>query len=85
MKPNAVFQTSNKIRNVFRFKDKMPIHMNSKVIYKYTCNICNGVYIDETKRHLLVHQHGHLGISILTEKAIVNNEKDATAVRKHCH
>ena len=31
------------------------------------CNICNSVYVGETKRHLLVHQHEHLSGSILTE------------------
>ena len=44
MKLNVVFQSWNKIRNVFRFKDQIPIYMNSNVIYKYKCNICNDVY-----------------------------------------
>ena len=59
--------------------------MNSKVIYKYKCNICNDVYIGEAKRHLLVRQYEHIGKSILTEKPLKYNEKDATAIRKHCH
>ena len=59
--------------------------MNSNVIYKYKCNICNDVYISETKRCLLIHQYKHLGRSILTEKLLKYNEKDATVVRKHCH
>ena len=59
--------------------------MNSNVIYKYKCNICNDVYIGETKRHLLFRQYQHLGRSILTEKPLKYNEKDATAVRKNCH
>ena len=59
--------------------------MNSNVIYEYKCNICSDVYINETKRHLLVCQYEHLGRSILTEKPLKYNEKDAAAVRKHCH
>ena len=59
--------------------------MNSKVIYKYKCNICNDVYIGETKRHLLVRQYEHIGKLILTEKPLKYNEKDATAIRKYCH
>ena len=51
---------------------------------KYKCNICNDVYIGETTRHLLVRQYEHLGRSILTEKPLKYNEKDATAVRRHC-
>ena len=85
MKLNVVFRSWNKIRNAFHFEDQIPIYMNSNVIYKYKCNICNDVYIGETKRHLLVRQYEHLGRSILTEKPLKYNEKDATAVRKHCH
>ena len=58
--------------------------MNSKVIYKYKCNICNDVYIGETKRHLLVREFEHLGKSILTNKPMKYNEESATAIRKHC-
>ena len=59
--------------------------MNSNVIYEYKCNICNDVYISETKRHLLVRQYEHLSRSILTEKPIKCSGKDATAFRKDCH
>ena len=59
--------------------------MNSNVIHEYRCNIYNDVYIGETKRHLLVRQYEHLDRLILTEKPLKYNEKDATAVRKHCH
>ena len=85
VKLNVVFRSSNRIRNAFRFKDLIPSYMNSKVIYKYKCNICNDVYIGETKRHILVRQYEHIGKSILTEKPLEYNEKDATAIRKHCH
>ena len=59
--------------------------MNSKVVYKLKCNIYNDVYIKETKCHLLVHQYKHLGKSIQTEKPSKYNDKDATALKKHCH
>ena len=59
--------------------------MNSKVVYKFKCNICNDVYVGETKRHLLVRQYEHLGKSTLTEKPSKYNDKDATTIRKHCH
>ena len=63
----------------------IPKYMNSKVIYKFKCNICNDVYIGETKRHFLVREYEHLGKSILTKKNLKYTEKDATAIRKHCH
>ena len=81
----VIFKSSNRIRNDFRFKDIIPTFMNSKVVYKFKCNICNDVYVGETKRHLLVRQYEHLGKSILTEKPSKYNDKDATAIRKHCH
>ena len=59
--------------------------MNSKVIYKFKCNICNDVYIGETKRHFLVLEYEHLGKSIFTEKNLKYTGKDATAIRKHFH
>ena len=59
--------------------------MNSKVVYKFKCTICHDVYIDETKHHLLIRQYEYLGKSILTEKPPKYNDKDATAIRKHCH
>ena len=59
--------------------------MNSKVIYKFKCNICNDVYIGETKLHFHVREYEHLRKSILTEKDLKYTEKDATAIRKHGH
>ena len=82
---NIVFRSSNKIRNAFRFKDQIPKYMNSKVIYKFKCNICIDVYIGETKHHFLVREYKHLGKSIFTEKNLKYTEKDATAIRKDCH
>ena len=85
MKLNVVFWSSKKNGNASRFKDQIPIYMNSNVIYKYKCNICNNVYIIETKRHLLDHEYEHLGRSIPTGKPLKYQEKGATAVKKHCH
>ena len=85
LKVNVIFKPSNRIRNAFRFKDIIPTFMNSKVVYKFKSNTCNDVYVGESKRHLLVRQYEHLGKSILTEKPSKYNDKDATAIRKHCH
>ena len=59
--------------------------MDSKVLYKYRCDACNNVYIGKTKRHLIVRQYEHLGISIATDKPLRYGYKDAAAIRKHCH
>ena len=57
---------------------------------KYFINIratrtWDSVYIGKTKRHLLVRQHKHLETTIFTDKELKYNEKDAGAIRKHCH
>ena len=59
--------------------------MNSKVLYKFKWDTCNSVYICKTKRHLLVGQYEHLGLSVFTEKPLKYRKKDATAIKKHCH
>ena len=38
----------------------------------------------ENVTSLSVNNYEHLGRSILTEKPLKHNEKDTTAVRKHC-
>ena len=52
---------------------------------KFKCDTCNSVYTGKTKRHLLIRQYEHLGLSAFTEKTLKHREKDATAIRKHCH
>ena len=75
IKLNVVFRSSNRIRNAFWLKDQIPKYMNSKVIYKFKCNICNDVYIGEIKRHFLVREYEHLGKSILTEQNLKYTKK----------
>ena len=41
-----------KIKNLFSFKDPLPSHLKSGVVYKFTCAVCNSRYIGETMRHL---------------------------------
>ena len=80
-----VFKSPNRLRNGFSFKDALPKNMDSLLLYKFTCDACNCVYIGETKRHFQVRAYEHLGVSVLTENAYTYNESNATAVNKHCH
>ena len=75
----------NRNRDAFWFKDQIPKYVNSKVIYKFKCNIGNDVCIGETKHHFLVCDYEHLGKWILPEKNLKYTKKDAIAIRKHCH
>ena len=80
-----VFKSPNRLRTGFSFKDPVPIDMDSFLLYKYTCDTCNCVYIGETTRHYLVRTSEHLRISILTGDGLSYNEKSATAVAQHSH
>ena len=61
------------------------MNMDSFLLYKYTCDTCNCVYIGETKRHFQVRAYEHLGVSILSDNRLSYNENTATAVSKHSH
>ena len=50
----------------FKFKDKMPDSIQSSVIYNFTCNRCNAVYIGKTSRYLSTRIAEHMGISFRT-------------------
>ena len=78
------YQPSNVLNNTFRFKNQLTKYHNSKVIYKFTCNACNSVYLGKTKCHLFLRQYEHLRKSIFTDKNLWYSDKDATAIRKHC-
>ena len=80
-----VFKSPNRICNAFRFKEQLPKSINSKVLYRYTWDTCNSVYIGKTKQHLLVRQYEHLGTSIFADKALKHTEKDATTIRNYCY
>ena len=85
VKLNVVFKSSVRMPNAFLFKDQILKCLNSILLCKFTCNTCNSVYIGKTKRHYLVRQFEHLGLSVFTNKALRYSDKDATAIRKHCH
>ena len=60
-------------------------NVSIKKLCKYKCGIRNNVYIGKTKHHLIIQQYEHLGKSIATDKPLRYSDKDATAIRRHCH
>ena len=85
IKSNVVLKSSFRMSNAFPFTDQVPKCLSSMLLYKFRCNTCNSVYIGKTKRHYLVRQFEHLGLSVFTNKALRYSDKDITAIRKHCH
>ena len=73
-----VILTNNfKIESLFSFKDRIPAYLRSGIIYKYTCNSCNAVYIGETFRHQHTRFCEHMGISGLTGKEMKSKKDSA--------
>ena len=62
----VIFQSTNRLRNLFSVKDKIPVCMRSYILYKFTCKGCNAIYYGKSERHFHVRACEHLGISHLT-------------------
>ena len=69
-KLNIVFKTSNRLSSYFPFKDKLPVTLDSGVIYRFRCACCNACYIGCTRRYWLKRLEEHTHISALTGKAL---------------
>ena len=79
----VIFKPGRSIKSFFRFKDVVPLSLQSSVVYKYTCHCCNAMYIGKTKRQLTVRIHEHLGRSVRTNRPITN--PPFSAIRTHAH
>ena len=71
------------MKNLFKFKDKVPKELQSSVVYKYVCSCCNASYIGKSKRQFQVRAFEHLGRSIRTNRPL--NKLAFSAIRDHSH
>ena len=53
--------TSDKLSQIFSYKDSYPSVLNSKVVYKFVCASCNASYVGQTHRHLTTRIDEHFG------------------------
>ena len=67
-----IFSNRHSIASMFPFKDSIPLKLRSNVVYKYTCGICNSIYIGETTRHFYTRCREHEGYSPRTGNAYRN-------------
>ena len=44
--------TSDKLRQIFKYKGSHPSALSSKVVYKFVCASCNAGYVCQTHQHL---------------------------------
>jgi hypothetical protein len=72
IKLNLIFTNNNRIESFFKFKDKLPNNLCSSVIYKYTCDACEDIYIGKTIRNLSIRIDEHRGLSFRTKSVLFN-------------
>ena len=84
VKLKIIWNSPRKLRSLFAFKDKLPMRLRSNILYHFTCNGCNSIYIGKTKRHFLIRAYEHLGISYRTGRKLTYIPKNA-GVRNHLH
>ena len=86
-KINIVWNSPRKLRTLFTFKDRLPMRLRSKILYRFTCNACNSIYIGKTKRHFLVRAYEHLGLSLRTGNEFTYNPNNVnnTGILEHIH
>ena len=80
-KLRVIFQTNNKLRNYFRFKDSVHETLRSNLIYKFSWGSCTACYIGKTYRHFKVRDSEHQGVSPRTGKPVKGTL--STPVRDH--
>ena len=76
------FKHSFCVRNMFRYKDRLPSALMSSVVYKFQCARCSSSYIGRTRRQFKVGVDEHLGISTRTNRIL--GAPAFSAVREHC-
>ena len=69
-KLRVIFQTNNRLKSYFRFKDSVPETLRSNLISKFSCGNCTASYIDKTYRHFKVRVSQHQGVSPRTGKPV---------------
>ena len=80
-KLRVIFQTNNRLRNYFCFKDYVHETLRSNLIYKFSCGSCTASYIGKTYRHFKVRVSEHQGVSPRTGKPVKGTL--STSVRDH--
>ena len=79
---NIVFKSGRRLRSVFRFKDTMPMPLQSYILYSYTCSTCNSAYYGKSERHSHVRWCEHLKITPLRGRTS-KKKSEPTAVQDH--
>ena len=77
----VIFQTNNRLKNYFCFKDSVPETLRSNLIYKFPPGSCTASYIGKTYRHFKERVSEYQGVSPRTGKPVKGTL--STSVRDH--
>ena len=55
-KLQIIFQTGNRLKNYFRFKDRVPETLQSNFVYKFKCGSSTASYYGKTYRHIQTYE-----------------------------
>ena len=66
----CIFQLVQRLSSFLRFKDRIPLGLRSRVVYKFECQCCDTLYFGETIRHLHTRISEHMGISACTGRPL---------------
>ena len=69
------------IGSFFNYKDKLPLHLRSSLVYKYSCVYCTSEYVGMTTRTLGTRVAEHAGISF--RSGVPLTSPPHSAVRDH--
>ena len=70
LKLKIIFQTGNRLKNYFRFKDLVPETLQSNFVYKFNGGGCTASSNGKTYRHMKIRVSGHQGASRRTGKQV---------------
>ena len=80
--PKIILVNGHKVKNVFGYKDTLPLLLRSSVIYEYSCpQQCGSAYVGSTIRTLQTRVMEHKGLSIRTGRPLANPPQ--SAIRQH--
>ena len=80
-KIKMIFESSKRLANFFRFKDKTSLCLCSNIVYKFACGRCNATYYNGKYLHFKARVGEHSAISPLTNKRC--KSKKSIAVIDH--
>lgn len=58
---------------LFIFKDKIPTPLCSSIVYKFSCDSCNSIYVGKTFRSLFMRMEEHKGFSYRNKNPKLSN------------